>query len=102
MRRFIHEPFVNKYQEDTVKYQENEEEEDTVGTNTLSPLQIKQSRMTAGLCELLTDYNLVHFIPVNIEDGEVYICDSVCMCNNVYLYVIVYAVYVYMRWCMYM
>ena len=31
----------------------------------------KHKRMTAGLCDLLTDYGMVSFIPCNIEDSEV-------------------------------
>ena len=71
--RFIHEPYNNKYQEVGVQPEEGEEEEEAPRA-PLSPLQVKRARMTAGLCELLTDYNLVHFIPVNIEDGEVGVC----------------------------
>jgi len=36
----------------------------------LTPLERKYSKMSEGICEVLTDLGLVSFLPMNIEDGE--------------------------------
>lgn len=33
--------------------------------------QERRKKMTAGLCDVLSDYGLVSFLPLNIQDGEV-------------------------------
>ena len=34
-------------------------------------LQNKYRKMTEGLCDVLSDFGLISFLPMNIQDGEV-------------------------------
>ncbi len=36
-----------------------------------SRLQSRLRKMSGALCEVLDEYGLVHFLPLNVQDGEV-------------------------------
>ncbi len=56
-----------------VQTSDSDEKDDSLSEPVaeLSPLQIKLRRMSEGLCEVLDDYGLASFLPMNIQDGEV-------------------------------
>lgn len=39
-----------------------------------SRLQSKLRKMSEALCDVLNDYGLVQFLPMNVQDGEVLSC----------------------------
>lgn len=55
----------------TAKDAVEDDEADVVVTEPPSLLARKFSKLSAGLCEVLNDYGLVAFLPMNISDGEV-------------------------------
>lgn len=48
--------------------EDGEEEEDV--PPSLTPLQMKYAKMTEAICEVVSDYDLVSFLPMNIEDAQ--------------------------------
>lgn len=48
-----------------------EEEKEDIPAPALTELQQRYVRMSAALCEVVDDYNLVSFLPMNIEDVQV-------------------------------
>lgn len=51
--------------------QEEDDKDEDAGGVLLSPLQRKFAKMTEAICEVVTDFNLVSFLPMNIEDVQV-------------------------------
>ena len=92
LTRFVDRPFNPNYDHNNVDSDDEsntevagaEHEAPPVGPRPASSVGIrrfeeKHREMTAGLCDLLTDYGMVSFSPCSIEDGEV--SNSACVCH---------------------
>lgn len=68
--RYVEQPF-----DPSVSQEEGEDEETdsppAVPPTPRSILSQKYRKLSANLCDFLTDYGLVSFLPIHIHDGEV-------------------------------
>ena len=54
-------------------------------------LQNKYKKMTEGLCDVLSDFGLISFLPMNIQDGEV----RQFFNGNIFLFIFIFLFYFY-------
>ena len=68
--RYIDSPPAKIKTESGVVVEGDEGEQEAPPSRLLSRLR----KMSGALCEVLDEYGLVHFLPINVQDGEVRLC----------------------------